>query len=158
MSFNFFILFWGLDKKNRITFFEPFNNPILVKMSSIFLQGSVSLQDWSKWNVCIFCCMANAHFWLYHSPVMAMALMADWIQAPPSIQPSDNIDWQADAAGVRSPGGPARQHYFYQQSDTDIRFKIYFFLVWTSRRNKIKHCLVYTDRSTHLSIFSVKNG
>ena len=51
MSFNFFILFWGLDKKNRITFFEPFNNPILVKMSSIFLQGSVSLQDWSKWNV-----------------------------------------------------------------------------------------------------------
>ena len=37
MSFNFFILFWGLDKKNRITFFEPFNNPILVKMSSIFV-------------------------------------------------------------------------------------------------------------------------
>ena len=109
MSFNFFILFWGLDKKNRITFFEPFNNPILVKMSSIFLQGSVSLQDWSKWNVCIFCCMANAHFWLYHSPVMAMALMADWIQAPPSIQPSDKVDWQADAVGVRSPGGPARQ-------------------------------------------------
>ena len=107
--FLFFILFWGLDKKNRITFFEPFNNPILVKMSSIFLQGSVSLQDWSKWNVCIFCCMANAHFWLYHSPVMAMALMADWIQAPPSIQPSDKVDWQADAVGVRSPGGPARQ-------------------------------------------------
>ena len=99
---------------NFPTFFEPFSflewycNHILYDI----MKGSVSLSDWSEWNIAYYVTPYNAH--LITLPSQPRLQLHSGCGCDPSIQPSNKIDWHADAAGVRLPGGQAEQGDFFE--------------------------------------------